>query len=151
MADNGVELKNLKKMQKFFRALPEQLERRVTRSALQASGKPIVVKMKSNLKRHRRTGNLLKSIKTASAKKGRGGKKEVVVLVGAIKSKNLSFLPDGFYARFLETGTSKQPPRPWARPAIDSTIPQQRSALAKEYRERGLKEIKRQAKRIIGI
>ncbi len=152
MAENGIDLKNIREFQKFFKALPGQLSRRVERQALIASGKPIKQEMKNNLKRHRRTGTLIKAIKVVSAKKGRGGRTgEVSVLVGAIKSSNVRFLPDGFYARFLEMGTSKQPPRPWARPAIDSTIGQQRRELAREYGRRGLKEIKRQARKIIGF
>lgn len=151
MASAGIELKNIKEFQKFFRSLPDRLGRRVERQALVASAKPIKEKMKDNLKRHVRTGNLIKSIKAVSAKKGRRKGGDVTVLVGAIKSSNIRFLPDGFYARFLEFGTSKQPPRPWARPAIDATIPQQRRELAREYGTRGLKEIKRQARKIIGF
>ena len=150
MPEAGIKLHNFKEMQKFFGALDDSLQRRVTRSALQASAKPILNKMKDNLKRHRRTGTLQKSIKAGSAKKGKAGKKEVIVLVGAHKAKNVDFIRDGFYARFLEFGTSKQRPQPWARPAIDSTLSQQRQILAVEYSKRGDKEIKRQARRIIG-
>lgn len=151
MAD-GIELKGIKEFSKFMKVLPDSLQRRVTRQALKASAKPIIMNMKNNLARHRRTGNLINSIKSTSAKGGRGRvKREVAILVGAIKSRNRSFLPDGFYARFLEMGTAKQPPRPWARPAIDAATPTQRRVLAQEFGKRAIKEVKRQSRKIIGI
>lgn len=150
MAKNGIDLLNIKEFEKFFDALPDTLARRVQKQALIASAKPIKTRMKEKLSRHVRTGTLRKSIAAKSAKRGRRGKQEVVVLVGAHKANNVNFIRDGFYARFLEFGTSKQPPRAWAKPSVDETHSAQRKELAREYGTRGLREIKRQARKFIG-
>ena len=147
----GIKIEGIDEMKKFLNALPPSLERRVTRQALQASAKPVIEKMRSNLNRHVRTGTLQKAIKAGSAKKGRRGKQEVVVLVGAHKARGTNFIRDGFYARFLERGTAKQPPRPWAGPALAASVAEQRRLLGVEFGKRALKEIKRQARKFIGI
>ena len=155
MADGGFKVKGVNEFKKFLNVLEDRLARKVMRQSLQASAKPIVINMKANLAKHNRTGTLQKSIKafipSGKFKARRFGKKEVVVLVGAIKKNNVDFLNDGFYARFLEFGTSKQPPRPWARPAVFSGTGAQQKLLGIEFGRRALKEVKRQANKIIGF
>lgn len=151
MAGTGVEIIGVKEFKKFLKVLPDRLQRRVSQQALIASGKPIKDRMIQNLAKHRRTGTLRKSIKVIKAKGRRRSAKEVIVFVGAIKAKNINFLRDGFYARFLEEGTSKQPPRPWAKPALFAGIRAQQRKLGVEFGRRAIKEIKRQARKIIGF
>lgn len=151
MADSGFEIKGIKEFIGALKSLDENLQRRVIRQSLIVSGKPMARQMKDNLKKHRRTGTLIKAVKSASAKKGRIGKKKVLVLVGAHKARGVDFSRDGFYGRFLEVGTSRQPPRAWARPAFDSKVREQQRILARELGRRTVKEIKRSARKIIGF
>jgi len=155
MADAGFTIKGIPEFQKFLKVLPDRLARRVSRQALKASATPIIQRMKSNLAKHERTGALRKSIRalipSGKFKARRFAGQEVVVLVGAIKGKNVDFLNDGFYARFLEVGTSKQPPRPWAKPAVESGAGAQQRKLGIEFGRRALKEVRRQARKIIGV
>lgn len=152
MAGTDFKITGEKELLKFLKVLPEQLQRRVTRQALMASAKPIIKRAKANLSKHKRTGTLKKSVKAVSAGSkifgGVGSGKEVTVLVGAIKANGVDFSRDGFYGRFLENGTSKQPARPWMRPALDSGRAEQQKILAKEFGRRTLKEVKRLARKI---
>ena len=106
-------VKGEKEMLRNLKSLPNKIARKVARVSLVASGKPIAQRAKDNLRPHRRTGRLIKSIKVKSAGKGRvGPADEVVVLIGPTEL--------GFYGGFLEFGTSRIPGIHWLRDATDS-------------------------------
>ena len=151
MAGTDFVIHGVPEFKKFLNVLEGRLQRKVSGAALIASAKPIKLQMRANLAKHRRTGTLYKSIGTVKAKSGLSFKKEVIILVGAIKANNTKFFPGGFYARFLEFGTSKHPPHPWARPAVQSATGAQQKLFGIKFGRRALKEVKRQANKIIGF
>ena len=127
-------IKGISQFDSLLKKLPDQVQRRIVRTALMASAKPIVAAAKSNLAAHKRTGKGARTVKARSLKRGGGfglGSKAVMVAVSATT--------DAFYLRFLENGSVRQSPSPWLRPAVDANTGQQRKILADELRIRILK------------
>ncbi len=131
-----VKVKGLKSMVKLMKKLPNKIARNVARASLIASAKPIIKAYKSSLQQHKRTGLLIKSIKAKSAGKSRiGPADEVVVLVGPTER--------GFYAGFLEFGTSRIPAEHLFRDALESQRSAQHKILGQEFAKRVPKEVKK--------
>ena len=129
-----VKVTGLKSMVKLMKKLPNKIARNVARASLIASAKPIIKQYKDNLKKHKRTGKLIKSIKAKSAGKTRvGPADEVVVLVGPTT--------EGFYAGFLEFGTSRIPAEHLFRDALESRRSEQHKILGQEFAKRVPKEV----------
>lgn len=133
-----IKLTGDKAMIKLMKQLPNKIARKVARAALIASAKPIVKEAKNNLKPHKRTGALMRSVKAKSAGKTRvGPADEVVILIGPTVNS--------FYGGFLEFGTSKFQGIHWLRDALESRGDEQRRVLAKEMGVRIMKEVKKLA------
>lgn len=131
-----VKVTGLKSMVKLMKKLPNKIARNVARASLIASAKPIIKQYKDNLEKHKRTGKLKRSIKAKSAGKSRiGPADEVVVLVGPTE--------DGFYAGFLEFGTSRIPAEHPFRDALESRRDEQHRILGKEFAKRVPKEVRK--------
>ena len=128
----SVKLEGFKEFDKFLKELPEQPLRRATRGALKASAKPIVKAAKDNLKAHKHTGKLRKSIKSQSLKKGRGA---VVVVVGPTKDAPHAHLVEfGTGPRQTKDGksTGQMPAIGFLRRATDTRKREQQTILRKE-------------------
>lgn len=130
-----VKIKGEKQMLANFKKLPAQVARRVARGALIASARPIIKQAKSNLRPHKRTGLLIESIKSKSAKKGKRAGDEVTILVGPTTR--------GFYGSFLEFGTSRFPAVRWFRRALASTRDEQIRIVGDEVGKRIIKEVRK--------
>lgn len=129
-----------KSLVKLLEKLPNKIARKVGRGALIASAKPIIKQYRQNLKPHKRTGLLAKSVKAKSAGRQRvGPADEIVVLVG----------PTGrfFYGGFLEFGTSRIAAEHLFRSALESTRNEQIKILGKEMGKRIKKEVKKLARK----
>lgn len=125
-----------KALLKMLKKLPNKIARNVARASLIASAKPIIKEYRNNLQKHKRTGNLIKSIKAKSAGKSRiGPADEVVVLVGPTTK--------GFYAGFLEFGTSRFQGEHLFRDALDSTRSEQIKIVSQEFEKRIPKEVRK--------
>lgn len=94
----GMTLKGFKQYDKFLEQLPAQTLRKAARGAIRASAKPITKQMRANLKGHRRTGNLSKSIVVQNTKERRF---EIAVYIGFKTGKG-----GGNHAALVEFGTS---------------------------------------------
>jgi HK97 gp10 family phage protein len=80
-------------------------------SALVNAVQPILTDMKNTSAFKDETGELRKNLKISKAKKNKYGK---YVTVGIDKGDNSKI----FYAKFIEWGTSKKPPRAFMQPAL---------------------------------
>ena len=137
----GIKIEGDKELQKLFKLLPSQIGRRAIRGALIASAKPILKQAKQNVKIRRRTGRLMRSIKSKSAKSGkRQVKAEVVVLVGPTG--------DGFHGVFLEVGTKRQKKTPFLAPAVEAKANEHRRILANELGPRIMNEARKLATKL---
>lgn len=94
-------------------------------TALINAVQPILADMKSTNAFKDRTGELRKNLKISKTKKNKYGK---YVLVGIDKGDNSKI----FYAKFIEWGTSKRPPRAFMQPALIKNKGQVMENLKKE-------------------
>jgi len=144
----GLKLEGFKEFDKFLKKLPEQPLRRATRGAIRASAKPITKQIKANLKGHKHTGNLARSV-TVQNRKFRTVSK-VAVLVGFKK-------PQGNHAVLVEFGTGPRvtssgkstgsmPALRFFTRALDSTKTQQASVMKTELKKRFEKEVSKLAR-----
>lgn len=86
---------------------------KIIKEALKEGAKPILEAMKRRVPV--KTGKLKQNIKTGTVRKGRNGSWSQVI--GPAKGD----ISVAYYGKFSEYGTSKQPARPWMRPAFDES------------------------------
>ena len=110
----------------------DKMEKRFERAMVLATreGAKIVTKAaKENCRVE--TGNLKRSIKYKIAKRKTPG--EVVAVIGPTVGKRARY--DGWYGRLVENGTSKAPPHPFLRPALDNNQQVVQERIAQVYRD----------------
>lgn len=144
----GLKLEGFKEFDRFLKQLPEQPLRRATRGAIRASAKPITKQIKANLKGHKHTGNLARSV-TVENRKFRSVSK-VAVLIGFKK-------PEGNHAVLVEFGTGprvtdsgkstgRMPALRFFTRAIDTKKREQVVVMTKELKKRFQKEVSKLAR-----
>lgn len=137
----GLKLEGFKEFDRFLKQLPAQPLRRAARGAIRASAKPITKQMKDNLKGHKHTGNLRRSIIAQDIK---GRTFEVAVAVGFKR-------PEGSHAVLVEFGTGPRvtgagkstgsmPALRFFTRALDTKRREQVLILTKELKKRFEKE-----------
>lgn len=102
----GVDIDGIAELRAGFTELQEVTQRTVLRRALAAGAEPVVEEAQRLAPR--RSGDLARGI--AARVSVRKTQAEAVI----------SFAKEQFYGRFVETGTSKLPARPFLRPALDT-------------------------------
>jgi len=135
MLELKVEFHGLREIDELLKQLPKQVAGRVLTAGLRAGGNVIRAEAKRTAPRRADPG--AKPI-SSSSKKGRlPGYLRASIIVRAIREAGTSAKvivgPSrrAFYGRFSEFGTSRQPARPWLRPAFDRT----REAALKAIKE----------------
>ncbi len=112
MIDTTIDSKALIKALKTF---PKNIQKNVVKGALRASAKQTLKELKATSPL--RYGNLKKSWSIVARKQRVSNLIKVT-----ITNKNKKY--NGFYANFIEYGTSKIPPEPFMRPALIKTAPE---------------------------
>lgn len=114
----------LKEVQKRLLALPPKLERRVVAQAVRAAGRPILQVMKSILRPHRHTGNLLRSLGTRIRKYGSGSVVGIygprTKIKGERTGQHATLVDKGTKERWQKTTgryTGRMPAIPYREPA----------------------------------
>ena len=102
----GVDLEGIAGLRAGFTELKEATQKTVLRRALAAGAVPVVEEAQRLAPR--RSGDLARGI--AARVSVRKTQAEAVI----------SFAKEQFYGRFVETGTSTTPARPFLRPALDT-------------------------------
>lgn len=139
----GLKLEGFKEFDKFLKLLPEQPLRRASRGAIRASAKPITKQIKANLKAHKHSGRLARSVTVQNLKLRFLTK--VAVLIGFKK-------PEGSHAVLVEFGTGprstkagkstgRMPALRFFTRAIDAKRREQIVILTNELKKRFQKEV----------
>lgn len=103
------EVKGLEDVLKKLKKLPEKIQKRVVTGAIRAGSKPIIQEAKNLVPT--KTGTLKKSIGVV---KRRSRDKNITHFsVAPLKKKG------GWYAHFVEFGTSKMSAKPFMRPSFE--------------------------------
>jgi len=145
----GLKLEGFKEFDRFLKILPEQPLRRATRGAIRSSAKPITKQIKANLKGHKHTGRLRRSVTVQNLKLKLLTK--VAVLIGFKK-------PEGSHAVLAEFGTGprstkagkstgRMPALRFFTRAIDSRKREQIIILTSELKKRFQKEVVKLARK----
>jgi len=129
-------IEGAKELDRVLKKLPKKIRGKVLRQALMAGAG--VIRKAMRQRAPVLTGKLKMSIAARRDRAAERGGASVAVKVGP--------LGRGFYGMFTEFGTSRQPARPWARPAFEES---KRAALDKTGGQLG-KAIEREAARLAG-
>lgn len=129
-------IEGAKELDRVLKRLPKKIRGKVLRQALMAGAR--VIRKAMRQRAPVRTGKLQMSI---AARRDRGAERG-----GASVAVKVGPLGRGFYGMFIEFGTSRQPARPWARPAFEES---KNEALDKTGGQLG-KAIEREAARLAG-
>lgn len=144
----GLKLEGFKEFNNFLKQLPAQPLRRAARGAIRASAKPVTKQIKANLKGHKHTGNLARSV-TVQNRKQRNNNK-VAVLVGFKKPEgNHAVLVEfGTGPRFTKAGksTGSMPALRFFTRALDTKRREQTLILRQELKKRLEKEVSKLAR-----
>ena len=106
---NGIDVNGLDEVLKKLKKLPEKVQKRVLVGAVRAGAKPIIKEAKRLVPV--RTGTLKKSIGVV---KRRSKDKNIIHYTVAPRKKK-----GGWYAHYVEFGTSKMSAKPFMRPAYE--------------------------------
>ena len=128
----------LNELSKALKRLPGRVQKNVATGAIRAGASSIAKEAKKNLKPHKRTGEIEKSI--AVVRRKSNDKNRIVFSVVPRSSKG------GWKAHFLEFGTSKMPPIPFLRPAYENKGPEAINEAKKYMQKRIPKEIEKAKK-----
>jgi HK97 gp10 family phage protein len=112
-----VEVKGLREVGAALKQLPPRLLKRTLIAAVTVAGKVVLDELHQTVPV--RTGRLAASLTLSRPRTRRGS---IGILVGPSK--------EGFYAKFLEWGTSELAPRPFMRPALDGAADEAIDAFA---------------------
>ena len=121
-----------KNVDQSLKRIPWELRHKVLLQAGRKSGNVVVnearriLRTRDNIDR----GDLIKSIKVKTVTYDDDGR--IVAVVGPS-------WPQGNHGMLLELGTSRQPPRPFIRPAANSTKPAQQKAFEDHVKKRAEK------------
>jgi HK97 gp10 family phage protein len=121
----------LAELENFLKALPDDVSRKMLRSALMSAARPIMRQAQENVQQtfgnsRRSTGTLAAGIVRGRAKTGLAARVDVKLRKPKSRGKQTingvkkAHGDDPFYGRFLEFGTSKMPARPFLKPAAMS-------------------------------
>ena len=114
MAKKGAlrfEIVGEKELIKQFEKLEDDMRNAVVNNAIDKAGDAVMADAKANVPVD--TGELRDSIEKTLRQGNKGGVVEVGSNIGS------SAQAHGYYAFFVEYGTSKMPPKPYLRPALD--------------------------------
>jgi len=138
-----LKLEGFKELSGFLKNLAEQPVRRATRGAIRASAKPITRQIKSNLKGHKHTGNMARSVTVVNRKFKTISK--VAVLVGFKKpmGNHAVLVEFGTGPRFTKDGksTGAMPALRFFTRALDTKKREQEFILRQELKKRLRKEV----------
>ena len=133
------EVQGAKGIEAELSKLSLKIEKNISRRAVGAAAKVLIVEMKSNV--HVRSGTLKRSIGMKRLKV----RKTVTVIIGPRSGKGRQERlsrkgkviknSDGWYGRLEEFGTVKQSAHPFMRPAFDSKSNASIKAMADSFRE----------------
>lgn len=137
MAD-GIHIKidGAQELTQALKALDRSVARKLIRTAFKRAGALILDKAKINAPVD--TGALKDSL--IAKVSFRKGMVKVDIITKGAKDKETLNQGDQFYAAFVELGTSKQPPRPFLRPALKDSESQVKNLIIESLRE-GIAEV----------
>ena len=129
-AGGGVQLDLIgdEAVQRKFKALEGKLQKKFARKSMRKAAKVIQKEAKARVPTGK-TGMLKKNIKVRSAKRSRS-RIGINVVVG-----EGWYTGEQFYGAFVELGTSKQPARPFMRPALEDKRDEARRVLVDELQD----------------
>lgn len=125
-----------KDLLKTLEQFPIRIQKNVMTGATRAAAN--VVRDEARRLVPKDTKNLQKSIRTVKRKSRKG---EIRFSVVPVKGRKYKY--DGWYAHFIEFGTSKQTPQPFMRPAFQSQTDESLNAAKKYIAERIPKEVEK--------
>lgn len=103
----GIQLIGMEQFRQQMEALTDKQKRQVVRNSLRKAGRVVVSSARSKVRRD--TGQLARDI-------------SVSVSVNSSKAEaDIGFKKRSFHGRFLELGTVHMAPKPFLRPALDSS------------------------------
>jgi HK97 gp10 family phage protein len=103
-----------RELDRALKKLPRALARKIIRQSLREAARPIVEEAKSRAPVL--TGQMRDSLRVRAGKRRKGQASM------AVQTKDGDYAGDTFYAAFYEYGTSRQPARPFMRPAFDARV-----------------------------
>lgn len=145
----NIQISGLKELEQAMRQLPDKLQQRPLRAAVNAAAQVVKKQARANVPVD--TGLLKKDIiVTRSRRRSAPGRETYLVMVREKKKKyadtrrnrranrvgkTYTVQGDAYYWRFLEFGTVKMPARPFMRRAFENTKNQQIDALKTKLSE----------------
>jgi HK97 gp10 family phage protein len=103
----------MKELQAMLKELPDRIERRVVKNALNDAAAPILEDAQARAPIL--TGAVRASLRVVTRKTKTG-------FTARVQTKDGDFVGNEFYASFHEYGSSHQPAKPFMRPAFDHNV-----------------------------
>jgi HK97 gp10 family phage protein len=146
-------VEGLAEMDAFLKTLPDEIQRKMLRSALMGAARPIMRQAQENIRQRfgsseRYTGTLEAGVVRGRARTGLAARVDVKLRKGKstgktrIRGVSKEHGDDPFYGRFLEFGTSKMEARPFLKPAAMA----QQTASGQEMNKALMKQIQKWCK-----